>query len=165
MIKVSYLEQHDATLEFDTEWEWHCVKVVSIWLSQLFSISNPLRNSSVILEQTLQRLPSWLQIRVMPVNNKASVIEKPFIHSPTTNNDLNDEAWSLVNCSQAKGINDESRSCQFESLSKWPSSKLSARKIILFPDHNILGDSQPSVSIVSHGREPGEIAKIRETHG
>ena len=63
MIKVSYLEQQDATLEFD------------------------------ILEQTLQRLRSWLQIRVnMQVNNKASVIEKPFIHSPTTNNDLNDEA-------------------------------------------------------------------------
>ena len=35
MIKVSYLEQQDATLEFDTEWEWHCVKVVPIWPSQL----------------------------------------------------------------------------------------------------------------------------------
>ena len=37
----------------------------------------------------------------MLVNNKANVIEKPFndsfIHSPTTNNDLNDEARSLVN--------------------------------------------------------------------
>ena len=35
MIKVSYLEQQDAILEFDTEWEWHCMKVVLIWLSQL----------------------------------------------------------------------------------------------------------------------------------
>ena len=31
MIKVSYLEQQDATLEFYTEWEWHCVKVDWIW--------------------------------------------------------------------------------------------------------------------------------------
>ena len=47
---------------------------------------------SVILE----RLRSWLQIRVnMPVNNKASVIEKPFIHSFTNNKQcLNDEARS-----------------------------------------------------------------------
>ena len=37
----------------------------------------------------------------MPVNNKASVIEKPLINSPTTNNDLNDEDRST-----AKGIND-----------------------------------------------------------
>ena len=51
MIKVSYLEQQDVTLECYTEWEWHCVKV--------------------ILEQ---RLRSWLQIIVnIPVNNKATV--------------------------------------------------------------------------------------------
>ena len=43
-------------------------------------------------------------------------------------------------------------------------SSLRAKKI-LFPDHNIPWDSQISVSIVSPGREPWEIAKIRETHG
>ena len=37
-------------------------------------------------------------------------------------------------------------------------------KKLVFPDHNIPWDSQISVSIVSPGREPGEIAKIRETH-
>ena len=36
---------------------------------------------------------------------------------------------------------------------------------LVFPDHNIPWDSQISVSIVSPGREPWEIAKIRETHG
>ena len=50
---------------------------------------------SVIREQ---RLRSWLQIRVnMPVNNKASVIEKPFIHSFTNNKQcLNGEARSTA---------------------------------------------------------------------
>ena len=35
----------------------------------------------------------------------------------------------------------------------------------LFPGHNIPWGSQISVSFVSPGREPWEIAKIRETHG
>ena len=35
MIKVSYLEQQDGTLEFYTEWEWHCVKVVPDCISDL----------------------------------------------------------------------------------------------------------------------------------
>ena len=55
-------------------------------------------------------------------------------------------------------------SCGVVKLNRCQSGLVSARKIILFPDHNIPGDLQPSVSIVSHGREPGEIAKIRETH-
>ena len=73
--------------------------------------------------------------------------------------------------STAKGINDQLRSynlslklirCQSESglVVNYPR----VQKII-FPDHNIPGDSQTSVSFVSPGREPGEYAKIRETHG
>ena len=39
------------------------------------------------------------------------------------------------------------------------------KKKIVFPGRNIPWGSQISVSFVSPGREPWEIAKIRETHG
>ena len=51
--------------------------------------------------------------------------------------------------------------CPYRSLVK---NKCIWKKIV-FPGHNIPWGSQISVSFVSPGREPWEIAKIRETHG